>query len=332
MRADRLLMLIMLLQKHRRMTAREIAENLEVSERTVYRDINALSSAGIPVYSESGRAGGYSLLEPYRISLTGFTEREVRALFMINISQPLADLGLGQELRSALLKLSSVLPDAQRDEEEWVRQRLHLDSTGWHQNESAIPHLQTIYRAVWGDRKLLMSYQPLPSVHIEQAVEAYALVAKAGIWYLIYNRNGRFDVQRVAGLNEVHLLDETFARREDFELAAFWNEWCEHQEETSTRYLVILRVAPTFVPILPMYFGDQVHKKIAQAGPADKAGWIKLELSFESLETARERILDFGGGVEVLSPRALRKSVLDFATQIVKLYTGKKAAEFINPD
>jgi predicted DNA-binding transcriptional regulator YafY len=321
MRADRLLTLIMLLQKRGRMTAREIAKILEVSERTVYRDINALSSVGVPVYSEIGRAGGYSLLEDFRPTLTGFTEREVRALFMINIPAQLADLGLRQELNSALLKLSNALPNGYRNGEGWVRQRLHLDSTWWHQNEGAVPHLQTIHQAVWQDRKLLLSYQPLPSVHVEQTVEAYGLVAKAGIWYLVYNRNGQFDVQRASHLYKVRLLDENFLRRNDFDLAGFWDTWCKQQEDSSTRYPITLRVAPDLIPMLPMFFGDRIQEKITQAGPADKMGWITLALSFESLEAARGRVLELGGAVEVLAPYALRLSVQDFATQILSLYT-----------
>jgi predicted DNA-binding transcriptional regulator YafY len=328
MRADRLLTLIMLLQKHGRMTAREIAEKLEISERTVYRDVNALSSAGIPVYSESGRAGGYSLLEHFRTNLTGLTDREVRALFMINIPAPLADLGLSQELRSALLKLSTALPEMHRDEEGWVRQRLHLDSSWWHQSEGAVPHLQTIQQAVWQDRKILLAYRPLPSITVEQTVEAYGLVAKAGIWYLVYNTNGRFEVQRASNLHKSCLLEETFLRRKDFVLAAFWEAWCKQQEESSRCYPVKLRVAPDFVPILPLYFDNRVYEKIAQAGPADETGWITLELSFESLEAARGRILALGGAVELLSPYALRISVMDFAAQILSRYTGKDAAGF----
>jgi predicted DNA-binding transcriptional regulator YafY len=330
MRADRLLTLIMLLQKRGRMTAKEIAEKLEISERTVYRDIDALSSVGIPVYSESGRAGGYSLLEHFRTDLTGLTEREVRALFMINIPTPLEDLGLSQELRSALLKLSTALPDVQRGEEGWVRQRLHLDSTWWHQEEGAVPHLETIQQAVWQDRKILLAYRPLPPVTVEQAVEAYGLVAKAGLWHLVYHTNGRFDVLRASTLYKATLLEETFLRQKDFDLEAFWEAWCKQQEESSTRYLVKLRVSPVFVPMLPLYFDNRVYDKIAKAGPADETGWITLELSFDSLEAARGRILAFGGAVEVLSPYALRISVMDFAAQIISRYTGKNAAELIN--
>ncbi len=129
MRADRLLSLLMLLQARGRLTAKALAEKLEVSERTIYRDIDALCVAGVPIYGEAGPEGGYALLDSYRTSLTGLTEGEVRALFMLNIPAPLAELGVSQELRTAMLKLSAVLPAARRSDEERVRQRFYLDST-----------------------------------------------------------------------------------------------------------------------------------------------------------------------------------------------------------
>src|SRR5512136_703550 len=135
MRADRLLSLLMLLQARGRMTAQELAAELEVSERTIYRDINALSASGVPVYAESGPGGGCALLDSYRTNLTGLDQDEVRALFMLSIPAPLDQLGVSQELRTALLKLSAALPDTRRGDEERTRQRIHLDSTWWFQPE-----------------------------------------------------------------------------------------------------------------------------------------------------------------------------------------------------
>lgn len=322
MRADRLLSLLMLLQARGRMTAQRLAKELEVSERTIYRDIDALSAAGVPVYGERGPDGGYALLDRYRTTLTGLTKDEVRALFMLNIPAPLTELGVSQELKAALLKLSAALSDAQRHDEERVRQRFYLDSAWWFQGGESVPHLHTIHQAVWQDRKLYIKYRYKFGVpgEIERLVDPYGLVAKASVWYLVYARNGRIRAHRVARLLDARLLDEAFERLPDFDLAAFWREWCAEFEEGRSHYSVIVRVAPDFVPILPMYFGDQIRPAIEQAGPPDAEGWIRLELSFESLEAARDRILGFGRGVEVLEPLALRRSVMDFAAQIVALY------------
>jgi predicted DNA-binding transcriptional regulator YafY len=303
------------------MTARELAKELEVSERTIYRDIDALSIAGVPVYGVPGPEGGYALVERYRTNLTGLTEGEVRALFMLSVPAPLADLGVSQELRAALLKLSAALPDTRRRDEERVRQRFHLDSTWWRQGEECVPHLQTIHQAVWQDRKLHVVYRPPFAIEIERLVAPYGLVAKAGIWYLVCARNDAVHVHRVSHLLDVRLSDESLERPADFDLAAFWDAWCAGYEAFLSDFTATVRVAPGFIPELPKYFGSTIHTKIARAGPPDSEGWIRLELSFESFEAARDIILGFGRGVEVLAPCALRRSVLDYAEQIVALYT-----------
>jgi len=303
------------------MTARELAKYLEVSERTIYRDINALSAAGVPVYGEAGPEGGFALVDHYRTTLTGLTEGEVRALFMLSIPAPLADLGMSQKLRTALLKLSAALPDVHRRDEELVRQRFHLDSTWWRHGKELVPHLLTIHQAIWQDCKLHMTYHPPFTIKIERLVAPYGLVAKAGIWYLVFTRNSAIRVHRVSDLLNVRMSDEPFERPVGFNLAAFWEEWCSEHETFLFDYSATVRVAPSFIPELPRYFGGHIHTKIAQAGPPDAEGWIRLELSFESFEAARERILGFGRGVEVLEPRALQRSVLDYAEQIIDLYT-----------
>lgn len=330
MRADRLLAILMLLQARGRLTAARLAQELEVSERTIYRDIDALSAAGAPVYGEAGPAGGYALLDSYRTNLTGLTAGEVRALFMLSIPQPLADLGVGSELAAALRKLAAALPDARRGDEARVRQRFHLDAAAADQVEEAAPQLATVYRAVWEDRRLHITYRIDPlAVHIEQIVDTYGLVAQAGVWHLVYAVAptggpwaSALRVQRVASLLDARLSDEAFERPPDFDLAAFWRAWRAAQAESRARYIVTVRVAPNFVGELPGYFGDAVRAAIAQAGPPDAAGWLTLQLPFESLEAARARLLAFGRGVEVLAPYALRRSLVDYAEQIVALYGG----------
>jgi len=323
MRADRLLSLLMLLQTRGHMTAQELAEELETSVRTIYRDIDALSAAGVPVYAERGPGGGCALLDSYRTNLTGLTEDEVRALFMLSIPAPLAELGVSQELKAALLKLSAALPAARRHDESHVRQRIHLDWAGWHQPEEPAPHLQTIHQAVWQDRKLHIAY-PVEIVsyvkQFERLVDPYGLVAKAGVWYLVCAGDGRMRVQRVSRILEAHLAGERFERPADFDLAAFWERWCARQEESRPTYPVTARVSPDLVALLPLYLGGRIHAALAQAGPPDAEGWVTLVLPFETAQAARDRILGFGKAVEVLEPEPLRKSIVDFAVQIVSFY------------
>jgi predicted DNA-binding transcriptional regulator YafY len=322
MRADRLLSLLMILQTRGKKTAQQLATELEVSERTIYRDIDALSTSGVPVYGDRGPDGGYALLDSYRTHLTGLTQDQVRALFMLSIPAPLNDLGISQELKGALLKLSAALPEAQRADREKAQKRIHLDSTRWSGSDEPGPHLHTIHQAVWQDRKLRIRRR-LYWGHwseIEQVVEPYGLVAKADRWYLVCAREGRIDVRRVSHLLDAQMTEEPFERPPDFDLATFWRGSCAEFERSRPTYPVIARIAPHFVNALPWYFGNQIRHIAAQAGPPDEAGWVTLELPFESLEAARQQILGFGGAVEVLEPKPLRLSIVDYANQILKQY------------
>ncbi len=320
-RADRLLSLLMLLQTRGRMTAQDLASKLEVSERTIYRDIAALGIAGVPVYAERGPGGGCELLESYRTTLTGLTLQEARALFMLNIPAPLDQLGVTQELKAALLKLSAALPASRRGEEERSRQRIHLDSSWWFQAEEAVPCLPAIQQALWQDHKLHLTYRADFGTQVHQVVAPYGLVAKSSVWYLVYTHpSGDVRALQVSRITEAAILEETFDRPPDFDLAAFWKEWCADFENSRIRYRVKLRAAPNLVQQLPFYFGDTIREILAQAPPPDAEGWIVLTLPFESEPAARARILGFGRAAEVLEPEALRKSVIDFAEQIVAFY------------
>ncbi len=328
MRADRLLSLLMLLQARGRMTAQELAQELEVSERTIYRDINALSASGVPVYAESGPGGGCALLDSYRTNLTGLTADEARALFMLNIPAPLDQLGVTSELKAALLKLSAALPEARRHDEEHIRQRIYLDSTNWFQGEDAVPHLQTIYRAVWDDRKvaitLRLQFGAFLQTQIEQVIAPYGLVAKASVWHIVAARHDaarddQLRVYRAADVIEARLLDKTFTRCADFDLVEFWQKWCDGVEQDRSRYDVTLRLAAHFAPQAHHYLGKHVRAAIEQATP-DEQGRVQIVVPFESLEEARARCLSLGYAVEVLEPEALRLSVIDYAEQILKRY------------
>jgi predicted DNA-binding transcriptional regulator YafY len=302
------------------MTARDLADELEVSERTIYRDIDALCVAGVPVYSDSGHHGGYALLENYQTNLTGLTKDELRALFMLGNLLPLADLGLSKELRSALLKISASSPQSSREDDELIQQCFYFDPLWWQQTDSRVPHLEVVQEAVWNRIKLNIVYRTFHPLEIRSMVAPYGLVAKAGTWHLVAARKESIHVYRVSDLLDARLSNETFDRPPNFDLHRFWDHWREDYEAQLSDFKATVRVAPSFIPILPRYFGYQIEKKISQAGPPDSEGWLKLELAFESFNAARDRILGFGRGVEVLAPQALQKSVCDYAEQIVNLY------------
>jgi predicted DNA-binding transcriptional regulator YafY len=307
------------------MTAKALARQLEVSERTVYRDVDALSAAGVPIYGEPGREGGFALIDRYQTSLTGMTDGELHALFtfsipMLRVPAPLAELGMGQDLRSALLKLAASLPEDRRNLASLDSLRIHLDPSGWDPGKEPVPYLQTLYQAVQQERRVRIAYRPLFQVRLERFVEPYGLVAKAGAWYLVCRHGGRLRIQPVAGLMDVRLTEERFTRPPGFDLAVAWEDWCARRDRDMATFPVSARISPGLLPYLPMYFGPGIHERVAQAGTPDDRGWITIELSFESLEAARDRLLSFGSAVEVIAPRALRASVRDYGEQIAELY------------
>lgn len=319
-RADRLLILLLLLQTRERVTAQTLAKRLEVSERTIYRDLEALSLAGVPVYAERGPGGGWKLLEEYRTNLSRLTETEVNTLFMSGIAGPIADLGLGKAGEDALLKLLAALPTVYRHNAERARQRVYLDAAGWFHHEEEVPYLQVIQEAVWNDLRLQLTYQRGDFDIIERLVDPYGLVAKTSIWYMAAASDGEMRVYRVSRIQAVALTEEHFDRPAEFDLRAFWVKWCADFESSRPRYPVRLRVAPDAVPILSQVFGDWIQALVKQSGPPDDKGWITLTILFETLPEACSRLFSFSTMVEVLEPQELRDSLADIAARIVTFY------------
>lgn len=315
MRADRLVSLLMLLQARGRISAPELARELEVSERTIHRDILALGMAGIPVFATTGRGGGFELVENYRTTLTGLTTMEIQALSMIDVPSPLAQLGIAGNLKSALLKLAAALPSNYHEQEEPARQRIHLDSSAWDEKSTTAPHLDQIYRAVMTDRLIKITYNSLNLMLIETIVEPHGLVAKGGIWHVIYRSNERWMVKRVSEIMGAETLKESFIRSPDFDLTRVWAEWCQWREQSRQSFRVEARIDPHILPWFPLYY-DRPYRILKQSDNKEK--WPILELSYDSFQEARSRLLGLGGAVEVLEPKALRLSLRDFAEQAMK--------------
>ena len=322
MRADRLLSILMLLQTRGRMVARDLAVQLEVSERTIYRDIDALSAAGVPVVVERGRLGGCSLLDGYQTDLTGLTDAEVRTLFAARAGSHLADLGLDAAGDTALLKLLAALPPAFRPAAERALERVHLDAEIWFHAAEPVPYLALVHEAVWQDRRLQLTYRHSDGTTSDAIVEPLGLVAKARVWYLVArNEQEAMRVFRVSRLQEAMMLDERFERPAEFDLRAFWTAWRTAFERSIPRYLITIRVAPEAMPRLQTLLGEEVHIHLERAAPEDGAGWRSVPVAFERFEDARRALLGCGPIVEVIEPRDLRESVLLAAKAVIALYT-----------
>ncbi len=321
MRASRLLSLLLLLQANRRITAQKLAEKLEVSERTIYRDLEALSAAGIPVYAERGPGGGCGLLGDYRTTLTGLNEADVRTLLLSGVPRPLADLGLDKALEAALLKLLAALPSAHRSDAEQARQRLHLDAAAWNTPVmETMPHLRILQEAIWQERKVRLCYRTRSRVVNERLVEPLGLVAKTNVWYLVSRKEGEMRVYRVSRMQSVALTDEAFERPAHFDLAAYWADWCARFRATFTQYPAVLRVAPEAIPLLSHYFGEGAHALLDQGEPPDAEGWVTVRPTFETIEAACSMALGLGAWVEVLEPAELRERIMRQAASVLAFY------------
>ncbi|MBU2509781.1 YafY family transcriptional regulator [bacterium] len=320
MRADRLLSLMMLLQTRRQMTAEELANELEVSKRTIYRDIDALSVAGVPVYANGGPGGGYALLDSYRTTLTGLNEGEIQALFMLTIPSPISDLGVSQQVKTAVLKLTSTLASDHHQHADYLRQRLHLDAASWFQTDEPALHLKTVQEAVWQDRQLVLSYRRRNGKVSERTISPYGLVAKASIWYLVAATDKGMRVYRVSRIEAVQMSQMHFARPQDFDLARFWTDWVIGYKASLPKYPVTLRIGPDLIPVLPYILGEDVRSLVEQAQP-DSEGWLVVDYTFERIEEAQTHVLGMGASVDVIAPEELRVNILKIATDIVAHYS-----------
>ena len=323
MRADRLLTIMLLLQVHRRLTARELASRLEVSERTIHRDMDALSGAGIPVFAERGSSGGWALMEEYRTNLTGLNKDEIQALFLINPSRLLADLGLNKASDAALIKLRAALPSVSRDDAEYARQRIHVDLTGWNHSQESIPHLPTLQKAIWQERRLRFQYERGGCDVVERLCDPLGLVAKGSAWYLVAAVEGGVRNYRVSRVKNAEIVDEPCVRPKEFDLATYWEQSTASFKANLPRYQATVRVDPAILPRL--YYGVRLGR-IERVDSPDEDGWIKVAIRFDVEEVACEYVLSFGPQIEVLEPEALRERVINSAKSIIAFYDQKAAA------
>jgi predicted DNA-binding transcriptional regulator YafY len=317
MRADRLLSILLLLQVKRRITARELAKRLEVSERTIHRDMESLSSAGVPVMAERGTNGGWSLLEAYSTNLTGLSEAEIQAVFLNRPARLLADLGLHQASEAALIKLLAALPALSRRDAEYARQRIYVDSAGWHHPEEAVPSLPTLQDAIWQERKVRFTYQRSDGTSVERLVDPLGLVAKGNIWYLVGAVEGEPRTYRISRAQNPCITDQVCLRPQNFDLAAYWEQSSIHFKASLPRYPATLRVDAS---ILPQMRYEGRYAQIEDVAPTDADGWARLSMRFEEENSACTYVLSFAGHIEVVEPQELREMVIAAAQSIVALY------------
>lgn len=319
MLASRLLSILMLLQTRGRMSARELAEHFEVAVRTIHRDIDQLSAAGIPVYAERGRAGGFRLKDGYRTMLTGLSQAEAETLFLAGIPGPAAQLGLADALSTARLKLLAALPKGMQPAAERIAARFHLDVGSWFHQLDQPASLPAVARGVWSERLVDLRYRRAG----EKEARPYTLaplgiVLKGGVWYLVARSDHAIRTYRVANIRDVRMREETFARPPNFDLAAHWEKSVREYEIGVYHEHADVRLSPKGVFLLELLGPYVMRAAENTAGKPDRRGWVRCRLPLESIEFGVRELMRLGDEVVVMGPPAVRKALADTAQSIAR--------------
>lgn len=311
MRSSRLVALLLRLQRAGGATAPELAAALEVSTRTVYRDVAALQAAGVPLWTEPGRNGGIRLVQGWRTRLDGLTGDEAAALFLAGVPAAAGGLGLSAVLVTAQEKVLATLPADLRARAARIRERFHLDAPGWFHRDEAVPHLGAVASAVWSARRLAMRYE-VRGRQVDRTVHPLGLVLKAGTWYLVGAVGDDVRTYRVARIAAAEATGAPVRRPPDFDLAAWWASSSRAFAVRLLRFPCELRLSPWALHRLPHVIdpaaGDDA---VTAAGPPDADGWRTVRVSTESLEVAADQLTALGAGVEVIAPPELRRRLAD---------------------
>lgn len=318
MKAERLVALLFTLQRRRSATAAELAEELGVSERTMHRDLAALRDAGVPLWTEQGRHGGFRLVDGWRAGLDGLTAREAVALFALGVPDALAGLGLDTAGSAARAKVSAGMPAELREQAALVAGRFHLDAPGWFGSADEPPALATVVQAVWAQRRLSVSYRRRDKV-ASRELEPFGLVLKAGVWYLVARvvPDGALRTYRVSRIRSVAQLDVAFERPADFDLARWWSASSATFEQVARPLRVQARLNRVAVRELRRVFGgEHLADTVVSLGSPDAHGWAEAELALEGAEIGLGQLVALSPGVEVLDPPELRAALAAIGAEL----------------
>jgi predicted DNA-binding transcriptional regulator YafY len=318
-RASRLLSIQMLLQARGRMSAPALAAALEVSVRTLYRDVDELSAAGVPIYAERGRLGGFQLLDGWKTSLTGLTPSESQAVFLSGLAGPAAQLGLGADVETARLKLLAALPSSWRDDSQRISARLHLDPVDWYREADPVPQLGVVAEAVWSERQLAMRYESWKATTM-RTVSPLGLVLKAGTWYLVAVLGNEACTFRVSNIREAQASPQRVRRPKAFDLAAYWKESIRRFERELYREQATLLATAAGLKGLS-HLSSAVAKAVAAAPPSRRQdGRVQVRIPIESIAHAAGQLLRLSAQIEVMAPAALRASIIERVQQVARVY------------
>ncbi len=319
MRASRLVQLLLVLQARGKTTAGVLARELEVSERTIHRDVDALSAAGVPIFAERGPHGGIQLVDGYRTRLTGLTADEAEALFLSGLPGPAAELGLGTVVAAARLKVLAALPTELRTRASRLVERFHLDTSAWFHDADRVPHLAALAEAVWEGRRARITYRR-GSDEVERRIDPLGLVLKAGVWYVVAAVDGAIRTYRAGRIRSVVLSDQPAERPADFDLAAYWAASTEAYERETPRVEVSVRVAPGAIGALIDLVGERAVRAAEPLPSDDPTGWRHLRIIVDWPEEVPGRLLAGGDAIEVTDPADVRERMRQLADAALRRY------------
>ena len=321
MKANRLLSILLLLQSRGRMTAASLAQAMEVSERTILRDVDQLSAAGVPLWGERGRLGGFQLREGWSTRLTGMTEPEANALLLAGLPGPATELGLGAAAASARLKMLASLPSAWREQADRVGQCLHIDPVDWYRAHDTPQFLREAADAVWQGQCLKVDYESWRGA-AKRELEPLGLVLKAGAWYLVARvaHQESVRVYRLASMISLASSGRSFRRPRGFDLARTWQASTARFESELRKLQARVRVSPRGWAWFRNARISAVETVASAARPDKSPAWREVRLGIESIEQGARQMLGYGAEIEVVEPEELRAEMLNQAAKLVSIY------------
>lgn len=332
MRSSRLLSILLRLQLRGRVPASALAREFECSVRTVYRDLDALSAAGVPVHAERGRGGGIVLAPGWRTQLTGLTAPEARGVPLAGLAGAARDLGLGTAATDAQLKLLASLPPDSAADAGRIAERFHVDPLPWYHRPEALPLLPQLASAVWEGRRVRLRYESWRApAATDRTLSPLGLVLKGGIWYLVASAGGRGPAAaprsyRVSGIQELRVLPQPVQRPAGFVLAAHWPQAVAEFEQRLMAGRARVRLSEEGLRILRAVQPAAAEWAQRTQRPSRRAGWFEAELPTEPDAYAARQLLRLGTEVQVLAPASLRASVAREAAAVARQYARTSVA------
>jgi predicted DNA-binding transcriptional regulator YafY len=323
MQASRLLAILLRLQTEGRVSAMALAQGFEVSVRTIYRDIDALSAAGVPVYARAGRSGGFELRDGYRTRLTGLDRPEAQSLLLAGVPFAATQLGLGPALATMRMKLLAALPEAAQRDAQRVASRFHLDPVAWYQGPDEPHLLPELAAAVWAQKALRLRYDSWKGV-IDRRVVALGLVLKAGLWYLVAAAQGQARTYRVGSILAAEVDPGAVPVPARFDLQRYWKGFTRDFEARLMTGSARVRARPAGLKALAQ-LNHATAQAVALAGEPGRDGWHALTIPVESTFHAVADLLRLAPDVQALGPPALRRALREAAARLYDIYGGSGA-------